>query len=40
MSFNCKAIVRVVGSVALSVCNEKIISSVDITLSELLTSAL
>ena len=32
VSFNFKAIVPVVGSVVESVCNEKLISSVDITL--------
>ena len=40
VSFNFKAIVPIVGSVVLSVCNEKLISSVDITFNELLASAL
>ena len=40
VSFNCNAIVEVVGSVVLFDCNEKLISSVDITISELLMSAL
>ena len=39
MSFNCNAIVPVVGSVVLFDCNEKLISFVDITFNELLASA-
>ena len=40
VSFNCKAMVPVVGSVVLLVCNEKLISSVDIIFNDLLASAL
>ena len=40
VSFNCKAIVAVVGSVVLFDCNEKLVSFVDITFNELLASAL
>ena len=39
-SFSCNAIVPVVGSSALLLCNEKLISLVDITFNELLASAL
>ena len=40
LSFNCKAIDDVVGSNALLLCSEKLISLVDIAFQELLASAL